>query len=164
NEQVDFIVTESTYGDRNHPQREAARQKFRDTVLHAVSDGGKVLIPAFAIGRTQEVLYDLNLLVESGQLPGVPVIVDGPMGLEATALYSKYKDCYDEDALRLLKAGDAPLEFADLYGAKQGRSSEAIRAIKGAAIIIAGSGMCSGGRILGHLCEYLPDPRTDVIF
>jgi metallo-beta-lactamase family protein len=161
---VDFVVTESTYGDRTHPQREVARQKFREAILRAVADDGKVLIPAFAVGRTQEVLYDLNILVESGKLPGIPVIVDGPLGLDCTALYSKYKDCYDEEALELLKKGDAPLEFLDLYAARQGKASDQIHSIKGAAIIIAGSGMCSGGRILGHLKEYLPDSRTDVIF
>jgi metallo-beta-lactamase family protein len=161
---VDFVVTESTYGDRSHPNREQARKNFRDAVLHAVSDGGKVLIPAFAIGRTQEVLYELNTLVESGQLPGVPVIVDGPMGLDATAIYSKFKDCYDEQALAQIKSGDAPLEFSDLYAARQGKASDMVRQIKGPAIIIAGSGMCSGGRIVGHLSEYLHDPTTDVIF
>lgn len=161
---VDYVITESTYGDRTHPQRDAARKAFRDAVLHAVSDGGKVLIPAFAIGRTQEVLYELNILVDAGQLPGVPVIVDGPMGLDATAIYSKHKECYDTDALASLKAGDTPLEFADLYAARAGRASEMVRQIQGPAIIIAGSGMCAGGRIVGHLAEYLPDQRTDVIF
>jgi metallo-beta-lactamase family protein len=161
---VDYVVTESTYGDRTHPQRDAARKAFRDAIVHAVSDGGKVLIPAFAIGRTQEVLYELNHLVDAGELPGVPVVVDGPMGLDATALYARFKDCYDEEALRMIKGGDTPLEFADLYAARAGRASEMVRQIKGPAIIIAGSGMCSGGRILGHLKEYLDDPRTDVIF
>ncbi len=141
-----------------------ARKKFRDAVLHAVSDGGKVLIPAFAIGRTQEVLYELNTLVEGGQLEGIPVIVDGPLGLEATRIYDKHRDCYDEDALELLSSGDVPLEFTNLFAAERRRSSEAARSIDGPAIIIAGSGMCSGGRIRGHLAEYLPDPRTDVIF
>jgi len=162
--QVDFVVTESTYGDRNHPQRDVARQAFRDAVLHAVSDGGKVLIPAFAIGRTQEVLYDLNMLVESGQLASIPVIVDGPLGLDATALYQKYHDCYDCEAKALLKAGDKPLEFMDLYSSRKAGASDSIGGIEGAAIIIAGSGMCNGGRIIKHLAEYLPDPRTDVIF
>lgn len=161
---VDYVVTESTYGDRTHPQREAARKSFRDAVVHAVSDGGKVLIPAFAIGRTQEVLYELNHLIDAGELPGVPVVVDGPMGLDATALYAKHRDCYDADALAQLKKGDAPLEFEQLYAARAGRASEMVRDIKGPAIIIAGSGMCSGGRILGHLAEHLDDPRTDVIF
>jgi len=161
---VDFVVTESTYGSRAHPARLAARQAFRDAILHAVSDGGKVLIPAFAIGRTQEMLYELNTLVESGQLQGVPVVVDGPLGLDATAIYDRFHDCYDEEALALLRAGDAPMQFDGLFAARQGRASQASRAIDGPAIIIAGSGMCSGGRIRAHLAEYLPDPRTDVIF
>jgi len=162
--QVDFVVTESTYGSRAHPARLEARKKFRDAVVHAVSDGGKVLIPAFAIGRTQEVLYELNTLVEGGQLKGIPVIVDGPLGLEATRIYDKHRDCYDEDAMELLSSGDVPLEFTNLFAAERRRSSEAARSIDGPAIIVAGSGMCSGGRILAHLAEYLPDPRTDVIF
>jgi metallo-beta-lactamase family protein len=161
---VDWVITESTYGDRSHPQREVARAKFRDAVKRAVSDGGKLLIPAFAVGRTQEVLYDLNVLVESGQLPGIPVIVDGPLGLDVTGLYARHKECYDDEALALLKKGDVPLEFRDLYSAKTGKMSEKIHDIPGAAIIIAGSGMCSGGRIVGHLATYLPDPKTDVIF
>ncbi len=161
---VDFVVTESTYGARAHPARLIARQAFRDAILHAVSDGGKVLIPAFAIGRTQEMLYELNTLVESGQLKGVPVIVDGPLGLDATAIYDRHRDCYDEEALALVRAGDAPMQFDGLFAARQGRASQATRGIDGPAIIIAGSGMCSGGRIRGHLAEYLSDPTTDVIF
>jgi metallo-beta-lactamase family protein len=161
---VNAVITESTYGNRVHPGRDEARQTFRNAVLRAVSDGGKVLIPAFAVGRTQEVLYDLNVLVESGLLPNVPVIVDGPLGLETTALYQRHKDLYDNDALGRLRKGDVPLEFRDLYAAKQASASARIRDIPGAAIIIAGSGMCSGGRIMGHLKEYLPDKRTDVIF
>jgi metallo-beta-lactamase family protein len=161
---VDFVVTESTYGDRTHPIREKARQAFREAILHAVSDGGKVLIPAFAIGRTQEVLYDLNILVESGQLPGVPVVVDGPLGLDATQLYQRYHDCYDCEARALLQSGDKPLEFMDLYSSRKANASDSIGGIDGPAIIIAGSGMCNGGRIVKHLADWLPDPRTDVIF
>ncbi|HUH04059.1 MAG TPA: MBL fold metallo-hydrolase [Kofleriaceae bacterium] len=161
---VDFVVTESTYGGRAHPARAEARQKFRDAVVHAISDGGKVLIPAFAIGRTQEVLYELNTLVESGQLANVPVIVDGPLGLEATRIYDHYRECYDREALELLESGDVPLEFTNLFAAERKQASMRVGEIDGPAVIIAGSGMCSGGRILDHLAQYLPDPRTDVIF
>ena len=161
---VDFVVTESTYGSRNHPGRLEARQKFRDAVLHAISDGGKVLIPAFAIGRTQEVLYELNTLVESGELAKVPVIVDGPLGLDATRIYEHHKACYDQEALELINSGDLPLDFTGLFGARRARSSVAAKEIEGPAIIVAGSGMCSGGRIRGYLKDYLHDPRTDVIF
>lgn len=161
---VDFVVTESTYGTRNHPDRMLARETFRNAVVHALSDNGKVLIPAFAIGRTQEVLYELNELVESGRIKNVPVVVDGPLGLNATKIYDHYKDCYDEDALALLNSGDEPLKFSGLFGAQGVRSSQAAQMIDGPAVIVAGSGMCSGGRICRYLEEYLPDPRTDVIF
>jgi metallo-beta-lactamase family protein len=161
---VDFVVTESTYGSRNHPGRVAAREAFRNAVLHAVTDGGKVLIPAFAIGRTQEVLYELNHLVENRLLVDVPVIVDGPLGLDATRIYDHYKECYDEEALDLIRSGDMPLEFPGLFGARKGRSSAAAKEIDGPAIIVAGSGMCSGGRIRGYMADYLSDSRTDVIF
>jgi metallo-beta-lactamase family protein len=92
------------------------------------------------------------------------VIVDGPLGLDATELYAKYQDCYDCEAKALLKAGDRPLEFMDLYSSRKGGASDSIGQIEGAAIIIAGSGMCNGGRIIKHLADWLPDPRTDVIF
>lgn len=161
---VDWVVTESTYGDTDHPARDAAREQFRAAVRRAVTDGGKVLIPAFAVGRTQEVLYDLEILVESGRLPGVPVIVDGPLGIEMTELYERHADCWDEEALAKLRAGNPPLAFDHLYATRRANQSERIHDIEGAAIILAGSGMCSGGRIVDHLQRYLPDPTTDLLF
>lgn len=161
---VDWVVTESTYGDSEHPERSAARAQFRDAVLRAISDGGKVLIPAFAVGRTQEVLYDLEILAESKKLPRVPVIVDGPLGIQMTSVYERHVDCWDDEALAKLRAGNTPLEFRDLYATRKAHESERIHDIDGPAIVIAGSGMCSGGRIVDHLVRYLPDPRTDLIF
>jgi metallo-beta-lactamase family protein len=99
---VDFVVTESTYGDRLHGPRSAVREQLKRVVEQALRDGGKVLIPAFSIGRTQEILYELNAMVEAGQLAGIPVVVDGPLGLSATRIYERYPDCYDEQAMRLL--------------------------------------------------------------
>lgn len=161
---VDYVVTESTYGDSDHPSRDAARTAFRESIVRAVSDGGKVLIPAFAVGRTQEVLYDLEILSESGKLPGIPVIVDGPLGIEITGLYERHRECWDDEALAKLRSGNTPLEFRDLYAARKARDSARIHEIDGPAILVAGSGMCSGGRIVEHLIEYLPDRRTDVVF
>jgi metallo-beta-lactamase family protein len=129
----------------------------------ALDDRGKVLVPAFSIGRTQELLYHLRALVAEGELAEIPVVVDGPMGLDVTGLYERYRDAYDGDALALLRTGKPPLSFDTLYGARTGRASELARSIDGPAIVIAGSGMCSGGRILGHLEDLLPDPRTDVL-
>ncbi|MBK9034447.1 MAG: MBL fold metallo-hydrolase [Myxococcales bacterium] len=160
---VDYVVTESTYGDRAHPDRVEAKATFRDVVRRALTDGGKVLIPAFAIGRTQEILYELNTMIEAGEVGPVPVIIDGPLSATATQLYARYRGLYDEDAAAALARGDHPLELESLLVTRDGRA--AIKAIDhdGPAIIIAGSGMCNGGRIRGHLARYLPDARTDVL-
>lgn len=160
---IDYVVTESTYGNRDHPSRADVRKQFRQVIERALGDGGKVLIPAFSIGRTQEIIYELNSMVEAGELAGVPVIVDGPLGLSATALYQKYRDCYDADAMALLDRGDQPLEFDTLIAAREAADSRRATKYKGAAIIIAGSGMLQGGRIRHHLQEHLDDPKTDVL-
>ena len=160
---VDWVVTESTYGDKLHPPRDQARETFRKIVRRALADGGKVLIPAFAIGRTQDVLHELNGMVERGELPKIPVIVDGPLGLSATRIYKAHRACWDADALALLERGDHPLEIDRMVIAKDAQASRRAVRIDGPAIVIAGSGMCQGGRIRHHLVEHLSDPRTDVI-
>ena len=160
---VDFVVTESTYGDRLHGPRSQVREQLQRVIERALRDRGKVLIPAFSIGRTQEILYELNTMVDAGQLPGIPVVIDGPLGLSATKIYSRHTDCYDEQAMALLGRGDHPLEFDSLFSAGDARASRMAVEMDGPAIIIAGSGMCQGGRIRHHLARHLPDPRTDVL-
>lgn len=161
--EVDWVVTESTYGNRNHPDRGAARLTFRDVVQRALSDGGKVLIPAFAIGRTQEILYELDQMIQAGEVGRIPVVVDGPLSMSATEVYRRHRGCYDEDSHAQLVKGDHPLDMDSFMGAHDGRQSSRVSDLRGAAIIIAGSGMCSGGRIRRHLAENLDDPRTDVV-
>jgi metallo-beta-lactamase family protein len=161
---ADAVVTESTYGDRSHPDRAEARARFRAVIQRALADGGKVLIPAFAIGRTQEILYELHRLVTDGELTGtIPVVVDGPLSLSATEVYRRHRGCYDEGALEVIAGGEHPLELDSFFGARGGKQSAMVAEIDGPAIIIAGSGMCNGGRIRGHLHRYLPDARTDVL-
>ncbi len=160
---VDTVVTESTYGNRDHPDRGATRELFRTVISRALADGGKVLIPAFAIGRTQEILYELHTLVQAGLLGKIPIVVDGPLSLSAIDVYRKNQGCYDEAALALVAAGDSPLDVDTFTAARDGKQSARVGEIQGPAIIIAGSGMCNGGRIRGHLAHYLPDPRTDVL-
>jgi metallo-beta-lactamase family protein len=161
---VDFVVVESTYGDREHPKGRSLVEGLRAELERALKDGGKVLIPAFSIGRTQELLYHLNTLYREKTFPGVPVIIDGPMGIDVTALYERHRDCYDEEMREKIARGEGPFHFKELYSARSGKSSAQAKRIDGPAIIIAGSGMCTGGRIMGHLREFLPDPKTDVLF
>ena len=160
---VDYVVTESTYGDRQHPPRPLVRQQLREIVERALADGGKVLIPAFSIGRTQEVLFELNSMIEAGELPGIPVVVDGPLGLAATTIYRRHHELYDETTRALLDRGDQPLMFDHLIEARDADASRRAVDTKGPAIVIAGSGMCQGGRIRHYLRRYLPDRSTDVL-
>jgi metallo-beta-lactamase family protein len=160
---IDFVVTESTYGDRTHPPRAEARAELRRVIRRALADGGKVLVPAFSIGRTQELIYELNGMIAAGELREIPIIVDGPLGLSVTRIYREHPDCYDAEALALIERGDPPLEIDALVGARDGEASRRAVAMDGPAIVIAGSGMCEGGRIRHHLTRHLPDARTDVL-
>ncbi len=163
---VDLVVMESTYGERDHEHgHEDIAAKLLSVVQETVARKGKIFIPAFAIGRTQVILYFLNELVESGRLPLVPVAVDTPMGLLVTATYSKFQQLYDEESLHRLARGDAPLDFGELYACKRGGDSARLREAEGPMIIIAGSGMLTGGRIISHLVEGgLSDERNTLLF
>lgn len=163
-EEADILVIESTYGDRIHPGREERLGELERIVNRSVEGGGKILIPSFAVGRTQELLYDLNLLAEGRRIPRVPVVIDSPMAVAATRIFKRYTHLFDEEAKALLAAGDDPLEFAGLYTAESLRESEAIGRIEGPAVLICPSGMCDGGRILGHLKRYLGEERTEILF
>ncbi len=161
---VDLVVLETTYGDRDHAADHAAIQAALAGILdRAIERGGHVIVPAFAIGRTQILLYHLNALVESGRLH-VPVVVDSPMGLAVTEVYTRSRELYDADARGRLEAGDDPLDFEGLYAVGPARDSERLRDLPGPSIVIAASGMCTGGRVVGHLRELLPREETCVLF
>ncbi len=162
---VDLAIVESTYGARDHAHTHAQIEAdLERAVKDAVRRGGKILIPAFAIGRTQVLLYFLNTLVESGRIPSIPVAIDTPMGLSMTAAYQRFRSLFDKDALDKLAKGDDPLDFANLFAVESGRDSRRLTDTDEPMIVIAGSGMCTGGRILGHLAAGLPDERTTVLF
>jgi metallo-beta-lactamase family protein len=162
---VDLAVLESTYGSREHAGGHGDIERDLERILNrAVSDGGHVLVPAFAIGRTQILLYHLNTLVEAGRVPDLPVAVDTPLGLKITELYQESRHLFDREATGKLAVGDDPLEFRNLYAVSRGRDSVRLRDVKQPMLVIAGSGMCTGGRIVGHLRELLPRPETCVLF
>lgn len=163
---VDLVVMESTYGEREHEHgHDDIAKKLLEVVTQTVARKGKLFIPAFAIGRTQVVLYFLNQLVESGRLPRVPVALDTPLGLLMTETYSKFEKLYDTEALTQLARGDAPLDFENLYASRRGSDSARLRDAPGPLIIIAGSGMLTGGRIVNHLVEGgLSDERNTLLF
>lgn len=179
----DVLVLESTYGDRLHEDRRQRIRKLGAILDRALSDNGKVFIPAFALGRAQELLYELDRLFSDphSEFPGpeltgrsradrnsqfpIPVFLDSPLGLEITKIYSELSEYWDEEAKGLMEKGDHPLDFSFLYAVRDHRNhSRLVEEIDGPCVILAGSGMCTGGRIMDHLEAGLADPRNDILF
>lgn len=160
----DWLLLESTYGDTVRDDSADLTEQLREIVIRTAEAGGKLIIPAFAVGRTQEILARLNDLVEADRLPDIPVYLDSPMAVRATEVFREFPDAYSERARRLLHAGDAPLRFRGLELVTEVEDSKAINDDPRPGVIISASGMCDGGRIKHHLKNYLGDHRTTVLF
>jgi len=164
----DTLVLESTYGDRVHEGRRSRRQRLGTVLRKAVSDNGVVLIPAFSIGRTQELLYEIEGLLHHHQLSGVDIVVDSPLAAKFTGVYRKLRVYWDKEAKGKLKAGRHPLNFEQLLTVAGHQDHMAmvdyLPKRKRSTIVIAASGMCSGGRIVNYLKALLEEPKTDIIF
>jgi metallo-beta-lactamase family protein len=163
-EHADIVLLESTYGDRDHRGREASVAELLDVFRTSIASGGKVLIPAFAIGRTQTLIYHLGELSRAGKLGPTSVYIDSPMAIETTTLYRKHRECFDEETWALINAGQTPLSFPNLHYARTGQESARLNDADGGVVVIAASGMCTGGRILHHLRHSLWKPETHVVF
>jgi metallo-beta-lactamase family protein len=161
--ETDYLLVESTYGNRIHDQT-SPKDRLAEIINETVQRGGKIIIPAFAVGRTQLLVYYLRELEDEGRIPVLPVAVDSPMGAEATRLYSKHRQDHDFDMQRIANLQRNPLATRN-FSLVQGRGgSKALNAQQGSAIIISASGMATGGRVLHHLARWLPDPASAVIF
>ncbi|MEA2084639.1 MAG: MBL fold metallo-hydrolase [Thermodesulfobacteriota bacterium] len=164
----DLLILESTYGDRLHEDRSDRIGRLGRILEKALADHGKVYIPAFALGRTQELLFELDRIFSRNnrhnQKRSVPVFVDSPLGLEITRIYSTLSEFWDDESNRLLSKNDHPFDFAGLYSVDRAKDHHRLCGIPGPAIIIAGSGMCTGGRIIEHLRQGLGDSRNDIFF
>ncbi|MBF0234579.1 MAG: MBL fold metallo-hydrolase [Desulfamplus sp.] len=155
----DLLILESTYGDRNHTARNERVAALKQLLGKALSDNGIVYIPAFSLGRTQELIYELDRIGTT-----VPVFIDSPLGLKITEIYSQLEEFWDSEAKALKARGDNPLDFKTLYAVSRYQDHRRLLDINGPAIIIAGSGMCNGGRIVDHLEQGLNDARNDIFF
>ncbi len=160
---VDYLVMESVYGDRNHEERDTREKKLCDIINQTMARGGTLVIPTFAIDRTQVLLYELNNLVEQKKIPSVPVFVDSPMATEATRIYAYGTELFNEKVRAQMAKGDDVFSFPKLQFTTSPDQSRSIDHVHGAKIIMAGSGMSMGGRILGHEEEYLPDPKNTIL-
>lgn len=169
---ADVLVLESTYGDKNHDGRKQRTKKLKQVIEKAVSDNGVVLIPAFSIGRTQELLYELEQIIHSAPKKSVwqsiEVIIDSPMAANFTEFYLEFKELWDTEAKRRVKQGRHPLDFSSVVTIGDHKEHVAVvnylRTRNKPAIVIAAGGMCNGGRIVNYLEAFLPDSTADVLF
>ena len=162
-ESADILVMESTYGNRQHPDDDP-RPALAAAIRKTVERGGSIVVPAFAVERTQKFIFMIKELMESGQIPRIPVYADSPMAIKAVEIYLKHTEEYSEEAQRLINQYGSPLRWDGLIFASSVQESKKINDSKFPSIIISSSGMVTGGRIQHHLAQRLPDPRNTVIF
>ena len=173
-EDADYLVMESTYGNRLHIRNDDKASLFLDIVYETLEKGGTVVIPSFAVGRTQEILYELNRIKEEKhdeefykkykRLMSVPVYVDSPLAISATEVFKENMNLFNEETQAIINAGDNPLEFDGLKFTKTADESKALNASNESAIIISASGMCEVGRIKHHLKHHLWEPNSTILF
>jgi metallo-beta-lactamase family protein len=161
---ADHVVIESTYGNREHGPHEAAIDGLVAAVGEVAAEDGVLLMPAFAIGRTQEVIWVLDDLVRNGRIKRLPLYIDSPMASRATRVYDDHPETYDEETGALLRSGDSPLRYPGQQFTDTVEESKAIRHANRPFMIVAASGMLTGGRIMHHLKDFLPDPRCTLLF
>lgn len=160
-ERVDFLITESTYGDRRHAPIAESEDALARVVARTAARGGKLVIPSFALERAQEIIFALGRLRQRGAVPALPIYVDSPLATKLTDVFRLHPDCYDRETFAQLQTGSL-FEFDGLRYVTEVEDSKAIDETPGPAIVIAGSGMCEGGRVLHHLRALISDPRNTI--
>eukprot|EP00913_Durusdinium_trenchii_P022838 g21442.t1 len=159
----DVLICESTYGNRVHPPAEDLKRKLLAIIRDAADSGGRVVIPAFSLGRTQQVVYFLNELREQGELPKIPVFVDSPLSVRLTDVYRRHHDIMDAQARQILDRDDDLFEFPELTYIRSQQESAALNHRRGAFVVISASGMCENGRIRHHLKHAVSDARNTIV-
>jgi metallo-beta-lactamase family protein len=160
---VDYLIMESTYGDRWHRRVEDASEKLAAVVNRTAGRGGKIVVPCFAVGRTQQLVLLLHQLMDAQRIPSIPIFVDSPLAVNATEVFRKHPECYDEEARKFLTDGHDPLGFYRLTYVREAEESKKLNSLHGPFVVLAASGMCEAGRILHHLRNTIEDPRNTVL-
>ncbi|HVO28453.1 MAG TPA: MBL fold metallo-hydrolase [Candidatus Paceibacterota bacterium] len=161
---ADYCVVESTYGDRIHENVDQRKEQLERAIEATVKAGGTLMVPTFAMERTQELLYHLHQLFEEGRIPRVPVFIDSPLAIKLTAIYKKYESYFNKETQAIARTGDDILNFPGLRLTLTTEQSKEINGVQPPKVVIAGSGMSNGGRILHHEQRYLPDPKSTILF
>lgn len=160
---ADYLIVDSVYGDRNHESKSERDARFKKIVTETIKNNGALIIPAFSIERTQVILYELNNLVEEKQIPSVPIFLDSPLGAKVTGIYSRTTRDFNSGVQGEIKGGDDIFNFPKLSVTHGFRDSQEIVKTANPKIIIAGSGMSSGGRVVSHEVHFLPDPKSTIL-
>jgi metallo-beta-lactamase family protein len=163
-DEADYVLVESTYGDRTHGETKDIPGELARIINETTKAGGNIVIPSFAVERTQELLYHLNGLLRENRIPHLLTFVDSPMAIKVTDIFKKHPELFDEETRELLRNGRHLCDLPGLTMANTVDQSKAISHIKGTAIIIAGSGMCTGGRIKHHLKNNISRPESTILF
>jgi metallo-beta-lactamase family protein len=161
-ENADAVIMESTYGNRDHESVDGARAHLAEVIRRTAARGGRILIPAFAVGRTQELLYSLNALLREGAIPSIPVYVDSPLAIDTTTVFEMHPETFDQSEDMVKKVKEL-FDFPLLHFTRDVEESKAINSAKGPMIVIAASGMMEAGRILHHLANGASDPRNTIL-
>jgi metallo-beta-lactamase family protein len=159
----DWVISESTYGGESHDPPDRTRERLAEVITRTAARGGRVIIPSFAVGRTQEIVHALDQLWNEGRLPSVPVFVDSPLAVNATGVYLAHPECYDEELRSYLLSDQTPLGFDRLTYTRSVEESKRLNVSRYPMVVISASGMCEAGRILHHLRSSIGSPRNTVL-
>lgn len=160
---VDYLILESTYGDRLHKEAGRVHDKLAAAVNRTCERGGRIVVPAFAVGRTQQLIYVLNELYAQKRIPDIPVFVDSPLAVKTTEVFRAHQEAFDAEARQYSRSGDDPFQFHRLRYIQDVQDSKALNDLRGPFMVISASGMCEAGRILHHLKNSVEDPRNTVL-
>jgi metallo-beta-lactamase family protein len=160
---VDYLIMESTYGSRKHPQQGAALARLEDVVKRTIGRGGRLIIPAFAVGRTQQIVLLLHQLINEQRIPAVPMFVDSPLAVDVTKTFRAHPECFDAETAAYIRNGEDPFGFKRLSYVREAEGSKKLNDLKGPFVVISPSGMCEAGRILHHLRHNIGDPKNTVL-
>lgn len=163
-DQADVVIMESTYGDRNHDDPADVETMLSQIIRETVKAGGNIVIPVFAVERAQELMFYLRRLIRQKRIPRLPVFLDSPMAMDVTEVFKQHPECLDEETLELFRSGQSPFQFPGLRFTRTQEESKAINSFRSSCLIMAGSGMCTGGRIKHHLVQNIGRPESTILF
>ena len=160
---VDYLIMESVYGDRNHESRSDRRKSLEAVIEDNYNRKGTLIIPTFSLERSQELLFELDELVENNRIPTMPIFFDSPLAIRITEIFKHFKNYFNENAQKAISEGEHIFDFSGLHSTLRSEESKVISTVPNPKIVIAGSGMSAGGRIVHHEKHYLPDPNNTIL-